>query len=129
MEGSPNATSTGCVYYPNGTAVPEIVGNLSRSYPQAVAGKTKSFIYSPKSRELYLGYNICTKCGTTDVYINEEINYPQGFLVNIRPPGAVTYVHTTNLLQFSAAPQTLEGQEISIIISSNQDPFPDDAKQ
>lgn len=48
--------STGGVYYPNGTAIPSIVGNLSRSYPQAVAGKALSFLFTPISRELFLSY-------------------------------------------------------------------------
>jgi endoglycosylceramidase len=66
----PNATSTGCVYYPNGTAIPDVVGNMTRTYPQAVAGKTISFTFTPLSGQFYLEYNICLECGSTDIYVN-----------------------------------------------------------
>lgn len=70
----------GAVYDSDGKAKPAIVEKLSRTYAQAVAGRTKAMKFNNATKEFYLEYELCEECkGETEIYLNEDIHYTNGF--------------------------------------------------
>lgn len=73
----------GNIYDDQGNLNLRLVHGLSRTYAQAVAGKTKNMKFDNNTKEFVLQYEICEKCGETEIYINEELHYNEGFSVEI----------------------------------------------
>jgi len=65
---------------------------VSRSYAQAIAGNTTNMVYNTTTQQFTLMYNISITCTLpTEIYINEALNYPNGYTVTLFPPTAVTW--------------------------------------
>jgi len=59
---------------------------LSRTYAHAVAGRTISSQFNPTTRGYRLAYSLQTGVaarGPTDIYVNEALQYPNGFAVTV----------------------------------------------
>lgn len=69
----------------------ESIEIISRTYAQAVAGKTISQSFNRTNKEFRLKYELCVSCGETVIYYNKELAYPRGVEVIIEPSDAVDY--------------------------------------
>ncbi len=66
--------------YPNGTLDMGMVSTLSRTYAQAVAGITSRMFYSTSTSQFELEYMVnAAATAPTEIYLNEELHYPNGF--------------------------------------------------
>ena len=74
----------GLIYDENGEINKELVKRLSRTYAQAVAGRTKSMKFENSTKEFTLVYEACEECqGETEIYLNEDANYEDGFELEV----------------------------------------------
>jgi len=69
----------GGIYNADGSKNMERVRSLSRTYPQAVAGRTKNYSFDNNSSIFELEYEICESCGETEIYFNQDLRYTTGF--------------------------------------------------
>jgi len=69
-----------------------VVQNISRTYPQAVAGKTKSYNFDIRNNHFSLVYQISEKCYSlrTQIYFNKNLHYSNGYKYEVTPKGHVT---------------------------------------
>jgi len=57
----------------------------------------------------------------TIVYINEELNYPKGFDINVSPANSLTWNSTSsNYYEFTPTASTKNGTAITILITEKQ---------
>ncbi len=64
----------------------------SRTYAQAISGTTQQMSFNSTTKEFNLVYTILPNCAMpTEIYLNEQIHYPQGFTVNISPANAARW--------------------------------------
>ena len=63
------------------------VANTSRTYPQAVAGRTHSFSFDKSTKVFSLVYETVNSCQSerTIVYFNKALHYPNGYSFKISP--------------------------------------------
>ena len=73
----------GNFYHQNFTANSDYIKVISRTYAQAVAGKTKSMRFDATTRDFNLVYEACAECGETEVFLNEDLHYEGGFEVAV----------------------------------------------
>jgi len=67
---------------------------LTRTYAPAISGIPLKFSFNPASAEFRLEFRSAACNGApTEVYLNEEINYPHGFKVSIKPHGCLKMEH------------------------------------
>lgn len=70
----------GTLYDNNGNLNLKVVEKISRTYAQAVAGRTRSMKYDNNTKEFLLEYSLCDECqGETEIYLNEDLHYEEGF--------------------------------------------------
>ena len=69
----------GSLFNDDGTKVLDKVYAFSRTFPHAVAGKTKKFSFDNNSSAFQLEYEICESCGETEIFFNQELRYKDGF--------------------------------------------------
>ena len=109
---------------------------LSRSYVQAIAGRINqshlfhsilflsgqpmSMSFDPITSRFQLVFNINTTIQQpTIVYINQELNYPHGFDINVSPNNTLTWNSSErNYYEFSATTSTKNGMIITIFITA-----------
>ncbi|CAF0742966.1 unnamed protein product [Adineta ricciae] len=91
---------------------------LSRSYAQAIAGLPVSMMFDPKTAVFQLTFIINTDIHQpTVVYINEDLNYPQGNNIDVSPASSLTWTSPTrNYYEFLPATSTKNGTSIVIKI-------------
>ena len=67
------------------------VQNLTRTYPQAVAGNTKSYSFDKDTHHFSLTYTVSEKCFSlrTEVYLNKKMHYTNGYHYDVKPAGRV----------------------------------------
>lgn len=74
------------VYYENGTMDIPLLSTISRTYPMAVAGHTQTIDYNFTTKQFSLGFETNPSISQpTDIYLNEKLNYPNGYSVQISP--------------------------------------------
>merc|ERR1711962_93351 len=68
-----------------------VVQNLTRTYPQAVAGNTKSYSFDKDTNRFSLTYAVSSKCRSlrTEVYFNKRMHYSKGYRYEVTPKGQV----------------------------------------
>jgi hypothetical protein len=95
---------------------------LSRTYAYAIAGEPISMHFDPSSAYFVLVYKKSNSVkGTTEIYLNQEFWYPDGFQVSIVPPQAASWTqHEYNRIRIIHAPNIPSGQQITVIIKHNQ---------
>lgn len=84
---------SGSIWFRNGSINANVTALISRTYAQAVAGKTISMKYDSKTSTFALSYVVTESCSSTitEIYLNEAQHYPGGFEVTISPPDAATW--------------------------------------
>jgi len=84
-------------FFENGSLDYDVIKAVSRSYPMAVSGKTLSIIYIDRTAHFNLEYETNTAIKQpTEIYLNEKLNYPKGYTVDLFPGGVATWNTTTN---------------------------------
>eukprot|EP01112_Ceratiomyxa_fruticulosa_P020687 TRINITY_DN712_c0_g1_i4.p1 TRINITY_DN712_c0_g1~~TRINITY_DN712_c0_g1_i4.p1 ORF type:complete len:514 (+),score=101.67 TRINITY_DN712_c0_g1_i4:1010-2551(+) len=92
---------------------------LSRSYPQAVAGLPFDFSFNAANSDFWLSYSIDPSISLpTEIYINEEFYYPQGFNVLISPQGTATWKSSSNLVSVYAVSTVMPGTVVNVTITA-----------
>jgi len=92
---------------------------LSRSYAQAIAGQPLSMIFDPRTARFQLVFIVNTDIHQpTIIYINEELNYPQGCDINVAPVNSLTWNSTDpNYYEFIPGTSTKNGTAVTILIT------------
>eukprot|EP00052_Salpingoeca_macrocollata_P020108 m.168383 g.168383 ORF g.168383 m.168383 type:complete len:131 (-) comp21159_c0_seq6:38-430(-) len=91
--------STGCgrgPIFPNGTIDMAAVAALSRTYPQATAGRLHSVLFDPTTALFEMYFLPSAQCQLpTDIYLNEAVFYPHGYTVSLSS-SAASYTTSKN---------------------------------
>lgn len=81
-----NITGFGyCIFRENGSIDVSLLQTLSRTYPMAVAGTTHNISYTDATKQFVLKYETSEISQPTDIYLNEKLNYPNGYNVTVLP--------------------------------------------
>jgi hypothetical protein len=109
-------------YNDDGTLQYPKVKALSRTYAYAIAGDPISMHFDPSSAYFVLTYKTSNNVqGTTEIYLNQEFWYPDGFQVSIVPPQVASWTqYEYNRIRIIHAPNIPSGQQITVIIKHNQ---------
>jgi len=107
----------GTLYDNNGVLNMRVVEKLSRTYAQAVAGRTQSMKYDNVTKNFSLVYSICGECqGETEIYLNEDVHYENGFDVTV--DGSVEwYQPKKNRVHLKRKESSKDGDLVKISIS------------
>ena len=108
----------GAMYDSQGNINQGVVEKLSRTYAQAVAGKTKSMKYDNLTRDFSLEYEVCGECqGETEIYLNEDVHYEEGFEVVVNDQEKIQwYQPTKNRVHIKELNNMNDGQIVQITI-------------
>jgi len=81
------ASKTGFMHKFDGSLDDILVQNTSRTYPQAVAGKTQQFQFDRESKWFMLSYITIASCKSTrtEVYFNKKLHYSNGYHLEYAP--------------------------------------------
>ncbi|EAL72387.1 hypothetical protein DDB_G0270074 [Dictyostelium discoideum AX4] len=111
------AGSTESLYLPNGELdIPKITA-LSRTYAQAIAGVPLSMSFNPANSDFSFSYNINTTITQpTQIYLNQDIYYPNGFTTNIITGTATVSIPQKNLIYILPNSNTINQSTITITI-------------
>ena len=94
-----------------------VIQNTSRTYPQAVAGLTKSYKFDRNTNIFSLSYEITASCKSqrTEIYFNKKLHYPHGYSFNITPQGKVNVTLSENgfLIYLDHDKSIVSGSEIN----------------
>ncbi|CAF2959971.1 unnamed protein product [Rotaria sp. Silwood2] len=92
---------------------------LSRSYAQAIAGQPILMYFEPISCNFVLYFTVNTNIQQpTIIYINEDLNYPNGNVIKVSPADSLTWTSTSrNYYEFSITASTKNGTTINIQIT------------
>jgi endoglycosylceramidase len=92
---------------------------LSRSYAQAIAGEPIFMVFDPITARFRFVFNINTDIHQpTIIYINEQLNYPQGCDINVSPANSLIWNLTErNYYEFTPGNSTKNGTAITILIT------------
>ncbi|KAN0030386.1 hypothetical protein ACTA71_010151 [Dictyostelium dimigraforme] len=111
------AGSTESLYLPNGELdIPKITA-LSRTYAQAIAGVPLLMSFNPTNGDFSLSYTINTTITQpTQIYLNQDLHYPNGFTTTISS-GTVTISNPQkNLIYVLPNSNTINQSTITIEI-------------
>lgn len=92
---------------------------LSRTYPVAVAGATRTVSFDPVSAAFLLSFAANPAItAPTIVFLNRKLFYPRGATVAVSPAGSLTWRQgaMAHYLEFSFAGGVASGQAINITI-------------
>eukprot|EP01125_Pyxidicula_operculata_P000383 TRINITY_DN1041_c0_g1_i6.p1 TRINITY_DN1041_c0_g1~~TRINITY_DN1041_c0_g1_i6.p1 ORF type:complete len:379 (+),score=54.65 TRINITY_DN1041_c0_g1_i6:304-1440(+) len=94
-------------YYANGTMNLEYVSIISRTYATAIAGHSQLMSFNTTTKEFILEYRVNTVCTLpTEIYLNEKMHYPNGYIVTLNPPNMATWNSpSTNNVYIIHSPQ------------------------
>lgn len=113
------------VFYPDGTINTTYLATLTRTYPQAVAGRTRGFSFNNSTAEFFLNFtsNEVTSNEFSVVYLHEENHYPDGFNVDFVEGDAklfeVYQPDFNNYLYINPLEDVPLGMNVSIRITKN----------
>jgi len=100
--------------------VPKIK-TLSRTYAQAIGGIPSRMTFNPDTAAFELVFNATITAAPTEIYLNEELHYPNGFKVDVEPADCLTTETQTetNFLQFALEEgSTCWGKTVSIQVTA-----------
>lgn len=92
---------------------------MARTYPQAVAGNTKSFKFDTTTGEFELVYTLTNPVikAPTIIFAHQTLNYPSGMKVTITPPGAADWkMENKNRLEVTHRDSVAAGDTIRVKI-------------
>jgi len=104
-------------FYENGELEKNKVKALSRTYAQAIAGIPSLMSFEPSDSSFRLVYLIDpTAKAPTEIYLNEEYYYPNGFTVTITPSNAAVWKQVAkNHIEVYAASNQVQSVRVNII--------------
>jgi len=110
--------SSESLYNDDGTLQLQKVKALSRTYAYAIAGDPMNMQFDPSSAYFVLTYKTNNRAkGPTEIYLNQEFWYPDGFQVSIVPPQAASWTQSEyNRIRVIRAPNIPSGQQITVIV-------------
>jgi hypothetical protein len=93
-----------------------------RNFSVTKKGQPTSMSFDPLTSRFQLVFNVNIDIHQpTIVYINEELNYPKGFDINVSPADSLTWNSTSsNYYEFTPTISTKNGTSITIQISQKQ---------
>eukprot|EP01102_Stenamoeba_stenopodia_P008003 TRINITY_DN2266_c0_g1_i1.p1 TRINITY_DN2266_c0_g1~~TRINITY_DN2266_c0_g1_i1.p1 ORF type:complete len:535 (-),score=83.50 TRINITY_DN2266_c0_g1_i1:97-1647(-) len=93
---------------------------LSRTYPRAVAGEIVTYKFAPETSTFTLVYfTNTTITEPTEIYLNENWYYPNGYSVDLMPESALSWTSpSTNLVWVTPTPTTNSGVEVQVTITA-----------
>ncbi len=91
---------TGSMHDKDGNFREILVQNISRAYPQAVAGHTIGYKFDRISKRFEMSYAVTADCKSVEsiVYINSKLHYPRGINVVVSPESSVKWEQTGNTI-------------------------------
>jgi endoglycosylceramidase len=112
--------SDGSFFDSNGNPIMEIVKIYSRTYATSIAGVPVSTMFDPKTSHFELVFNANNSISEpTEIYLNEEFYYPNGFNVKIEPENSAAWSSPKQNYVFVTFTQnTNQGQQLTITIDS-----------
>jgi len=120
------ANAAESLYDENGDLEVAKLKTLSRTFAPAIAGTPRKMKFDPVSGSFNLTFTLALANAATEVYLNEALNYPGGFSVEVRPENCLNWSQNEqNFLEFTVSPgATCMNSDISISISrtSSQEP-------
>ena len=84
------ANAAEALYAPNGTLEVAKLKALSRTYAQAIAGVPLKMSFDPSTALFELHYNATILGAPTEVYMNKELYYSDGFQLTLKPEGCMS---------------------------------------
>ncbi|EGC38983.1 hypothetical protein DICPUDRAFT_148335 [Dictyostelium purpureum] len=114
------AGSTESLYLPNGELdIPKITA-LSRTYAQAIAGVPQAMKYDTTDATFTLTYTIDTTITQpTIVYLNEQLQYPNGYTAKITQGTATLDQSKTNYILITPSSATQNQSTITLTVTKN----------
>lgn len=79
------ANAAESLYFPNGTLEVAKLKVLSRTYARAIGGVPQHTTFDPATAAFQLSFIASVTDAPTEVYLNEELHYPDGFVVDLQP--------------------------------------------
>jgi len=94
-----------------------VVQNISRTYPQAVAGATKNYKFNKDNYHFSLVYEITNTVASlrTEIYFNKKMHYRDGYTFKVTPKEHITVHESKNgfLLYIDHSPHIVPGTTIT----------------
>ena len=108
----------GNFYYDNFTAKDDYIKVVSRTYAQAVSGRTKSMKFDSSTRDFNLVFEACAECGETEIYLNEDMHYEGGFDVDVNDVSLEWYQPKKNRIHLRNKhnAKVMNGKEINLSV-------------
>jgi len=95
------ANSAESLYDENGNVEEEKLKALSRTYAPAIAGEPNHMNFDPKTGDFELSFRATIEEAATEVYLNEALNYPNGYTTEVTPSGCLSQSsNEQNYIQF-----------------------------
>ena len=107
------------LYNFEGELIQEKLTILSRTYAYAIAGTPTLMRFNSLTSEFILKYNIDTSSAKpTEIYLNEEIHYPQGYNVIIEPASWATLekIDDKNRIAITLSSSAMNSEQLTIQI-------------
>jgi len=106
------------LYGPDGQVEMQKLRTLSRTYAQAVQGMPMRMRFDPANADFEFDFKASNATGPTEIYLNEDLHYPNGYSVSVSPEGCITpdSKHERNFLRLHVYLVSCIGQVISIRI-------------
>ena len=116
----PHRSWFGGPFYSNGSIDNDILRTISRTYAPAVAGEIISMTFDKATAEFNLVFANNPNCTQpTDIYLNQQLYYPNGYRVMTTPTGAAAWSSLTlNHIKVTVDASVPAGTEIAIDITA-----------
>ena len=94
------------------------VQNTSRTYPHAVAGRTKEFRFDKVTRKFSMSFATSSDCKSTEtvIYVNKDLHYPNGITVIVKPQNAATWQQKDSFIILTHDEKLPSGYDINVSI-------------
>lgn len=99
------ANSAESLYAEDGSLEVHKLKTLSRAYAPAIAGVPILMTFDPASKLFKLDFN-ATIAAETELYLNEELHYPEGYQLDITPEGCLDVEKDLNRVYLRMAPDS-----------------------
>jgi len=118
------ANSHESFYDSNGRLEISKLSTLSRTYAQAIAGKPLKMVFDPETFEFTLDFVATISSAPTEIYLNEQLHYPDGYKVTVQPEDCLTESSGTNriYLQLGVNASTCIDQHFHVEVTPSRVP-------
>jgi len=113
------ANAAESLYDENGNLEVEKLKALSRTYAPAIAGTPSRMSFDPDTGAFELTFNATLADAATEVYLNEELNYPDGYTTEVTPSSCLAHTSPEpNYLHFRLLPgASCQGSTVTVRIA------------